>query len=148
MLDLEETLMVTNKIISGVWQKYSSVELPPMLKEYESESSGRIRHFLFTGDLEDLTPFANENNANNSIVKSLDYVLRVLKKEFSSMPETNKQMRRALKLVAKWFALATISYEDEETAKKEIIGLVTDFSVDYNSQPLLSLSLAFTNSDQ
>lgn len=148
MVDLEEVLRVTNKIINGVRQKYYPVEPLLTLKDYESMSSARIRQDLFTEDLPKITTFADENKdaINKPLVKSLDYVLEVLKKEFSSMPEDNKQMRRVLKLIAKWSALATITYKNTEEARNKTIELVTDFCIDYNKQPFLALSFAFTES--
>ncbi len=145
MIDLEEVLTVTNKIINGVRQKYYQVGSQLTLKDYESTSSTRIRQDLFTEDLLKITTFADENKdaINKPLVKSLDYVLDVLKKEFSSMPEDNKRMRRALKLIAKWSALATITYKNTEEAKNKTIELVTDFCVAYNRQSLLVLNFAF-----
>lgn len=145
MVDLEEVLTFTNKIINGVRQKYSQVGPLSTLKAYESTSSARIRQGLFTEDLQNITTFADENKdaINNPAANSLDSVLDVLKKEFSSMPEDNKRMRRALKLIAKWSALATITYENTEEARNKTIELVTDFCVAYNRQPLLALSFAF-----
>ena len=144
MLNLEEILMITNKIIDGVRQKYSSADLPLNFNKYESTTSERIRQGLFTEDLQDVTAFTNQSKdtTNNSLVKSLDYVLSVLKKEFSSMPEDNKQMRRALKLIAKWSALATLGYENTEEAKSKTIELVTDFCTGYNRQAFLPLVLS------
>jgi len=144
MLDLEEILTFTNKIIEGVRHKYSSVGLPLNLNEYESTASERIRQSLFTEDLQNATAFTDQSKGttNNPITKSLDYVLEALKRKFSSMPEDNKQMKTALKLIAKWSALATLSYETTEEAKNKTLKLVTDFCTDYNGQAFLPLILA------
>lgn len=148
MIDLEEVLTFTNKIINGVRQKYSQVGLPLALRDYELTSSERIRRGLFTEDLQNVTIFADLNNGpiNDPAANSLDYVLNVLKKEFSSMPEDSKKIRRALKLIAKWSALATITYENTEEARNKTIELVTDFCVAYNRQSLLVLSFVFAES--
>ena len=148
MLDLEEILTVTNRIIDGVRQKYYPIGLSLNLTEYESTNSERIRQGLFTEDLQNVTAFADRNNGpiNNPVVKSLDYVLDVLKKEFSSMPGDNKRMKRALKLIAKWSALATITYENPTDSRDKTIELVTDFCVAYNRQPILALSFALAQS--
>ncbi len=151
MLDLEEILNVTNKIFGGVNKKYSQFAIScPQLKDYEIHFSEHLRQGLFTERISDLKTFTESSQNNSPPINSLDLVTTTLKQEFSSGPKDDKQVRRALKLIAKWSALATLGYEDNGIARNKTIKLITDFCTDYNTQPFLlaTLDLAYQDTKQ